>query len=78
MFLTSGDLYPFLEKIIMKFPHIINEKAEVELKNDEEALTVLDLVRYANVHTQKPLMEQELRFVAAYPRIARKVMTVML
>jgi hypothetical protein len=33
-------------------------------------------VRYANVHTQKPLTALELRFVAKYPEIARKIMTV--
>lgn len=54
----------------------VYEKMEIEFKNDEEARNVLDLVRYANVHTQKPLTERELRFVAAYPEIARKIMTV--
>ncbi len=54
----------------------VYEKMEIEFKNDEEARTVLDLVRYANVHTQKPLTERELRFVAKYPEIARKIMTV--
>lgn len=54
----------------------VYEKMEIEFKNDEEARTVLDLVRYANVHTQKPLTERELRFVASYPEFARKIMTV--
>lgn len=54
----------------------VYEKMEIEFKNDEDARTVLDLVRYANVHTQKPLTEQELKFVASYPEIARKIMTV--
>lgn len=54
----------------------VYEKMEIEFKNDEEARNVLDLVRYANVHTQKPLTERELKFVASYPEIARKIMTV--
>ncbi len=49
---------------------------EIEFKSDKEAADVLDLVRYANVHTQKPLTENELRFVAKYPEVARKIMTV--
>ncbi|MGE5557082.1 MAG: homocitrate synthase [Bacillota bacterium] len=54
----------------------VYEKLEIEFKDEEEAKTILDLVRYANVHTQKPLTEMELRFVAKYPEIARKIMTV--
>jgi isopropylmalate/homocitrate/citramalate synthase len=49
---------------------------EVEFKDDKEADKVLELVRYANVHTQKPLTKEELMFVAKYPDIARKIMTV--
>ncbi len=51
-------------------------KLEIEFKDDKEAAKILDLARYANVHTQKTLTENELRFVAKYPEIARKVMTV--
>lgn len=54
----------------------VYEKLEIEFKDEEEAKKILDLVRYANVHTQKPLTEKELRFVAMYPDIARKIMTV--
>ncbi|HEY8463865.1 MAG TPA: homocitrate synthase [Bacillota bacterium] len=54
----------------------VYEKMEIEFKDEAEARRILDLVRYANVHTQKPLTKQELRFVAAYPEIARKIMTV--
>ena len=49
---------------------------EVEFKNDDEATRILELVRYANVHTQKPLTREELLFVAKYPDQARKIMTV--
>ncbi len=51
-------------------------KLEVEFKDDAEAEKVLELVRYANVHTQKPLTRRELLFVAKYPEQARKIMTV--
>lgn len=51
-------------------------KLEIEFKNDEEATKILELVRYANVHTQKPLTEDELKFIADYPQIAKKIMTV--
>lgn len=54
----------------------VYEKMEIEFKDEAEAKKILDLVRYANVHTQKPLTALELRFVAAYPEIARKIMTV--
>ncbi|MBI5416782.1 homocitrate synthase [Candidatus Poribacteria bacterium] len=54
----------------------VYEKLEVKFKDDKEASKILELVRYANVHTQKPLVEDELRFVAAYPEIAKKIMTV--
>jgi len=51
-------------------------KLEVEFKNDKEAADVLELVRYANVHTQKPLTREELIFIAKYPDQARKILTV--
>lgn len=54
----------------------VAEKLEIEFKDEKEAQKVLDLVRYANVHTQKPLVEDEVKFIAKYPEIAREVMTV--
>jgi isopropylmalate/homocitrate/citramalate synthase len=54
----------------------VYDKLEIEFKNDHEAYQILELVRYANVHTQKPLTDSELRFIAKYPQIARKIMTV--
>ncbi len=51
-------------------------RLKIEFKDDEEATRVLELVRYANVHTQKPLTHQELLFVANYPDEAREIMTV--
>ncbi|MDD5382540.1 MAG: homocitrate synthase, partial [Candidatus Margulisbacteria bacterium] len=52
------------------------DKFEVEFKNDAEATRILELVRYANVHTQKPLTREELTFVAKYPDQVKKIMTV--
>lgn len=49
---------------------------EVEFKDDAEAARILELVRYANVHTQKPLTREELLFVGKYPDQAKKIMTV--
>lgn len=54
----------------------VYQKLEIEFKDDKEAEMILDLVRYANVHTQKPLTDDELRFIAAHPEIAREIMTV--
>ncbi len=50
-------------------------RLEIEFHSDEEAHRILELVRFANVHTQKPLTEDELRFVATYPDLARQLMT---
>ncbi len=51
-------------------------KLEVKFKDDKEARRILELVRYANVHTQKPLTDGELRFIAKHPEQARKILTV--
>jgi len=51
------------------------DKIEIKFKDDKEATKILELVRYANVHTQQPLTEDELRFIATYPEIARKIFT---
>jgi homocitrate synthase NifV len=53
----------------------VYDKMEIVFRDDAEAARVLELVRYANVHNQKPLVEDELRFVAEYPDIARKIFT---
>ena len=51
-------------------------RLKIEFKDEAEATRILDLVRYANVHTQKPLTQHELLFVASYPDEARRIMTV--
>ncbi len=53
----------------------VYEKLEVEFQSNEEARDILELVRYANVSTQKPLVEDELLFIARYPDLARKILT---
>jgi homocitrate synthase NifV len=53
----------------------VYDKLELKFKDEKEATKVLELVRYANVHTQQPLTEDELRFIAKYPEIARKIFT---
>jgi len=53
----------------------VYEKLEIEFRDKKEATEILELVRYANVHTQKPLVEDELRFIAKHPEIARKIFT---
>jgi homocitrate synthase NifV len=53
----------------------VYDNLEVEFKDDKEAAEVLDLVRYANVHNQRPLVADELLFVAKYPDIVRKIFT---
>lgn len=53
----------------------VYEKLEIKFKDEKEATKILDLVRYANVHTQQPLTEDELSFIGKYPEIARKIFT---
>lgn len=60
---------------IKGFQHVYG-KLDIEFKDEKEAREILDLVRFANVHTQKPLTQEELIFIARHPEIARKIMTV--
>ncbi len=53
----------------------VYERLAVAFKNDKEAAEVLELVRYANIHNQKPLVEEELRFIASNPEIVKKIFT---
>ncbi len=55
----------------------VYEKLELEFKNEKEATRILELARYANVHNQKPLVEEELRFIARYPDIACRLLTML-
>lgn len=53
----------------------VYEKLEVEFQDEAQATRILELVRYANVHNQKPLVDDELEFIAKYPDIAHKIFT---
>lgn len=56
------------------FRHIMGQMA-VTFEDTAKAEEILELVRYANVEAQKPLVEDELLFIAKYPQIARKLLT---
>ena len=60
---------------IKGFRNVYN-KLELRFQDEHEARNILELVRYANVHTQKPLTDSELRFIYYFPDIAAKLMTV--
>jgi homocitrate synthase NifV len=60
---------------IKGFRHVYS-KLGIEFHDDGEARKVLELVQYANLHTQKPLTDDELRLIAHHPEIVRKVLTV--
>jgi len=60
---------------ISGFSHVMGQ-LEVSFGDDREwANEILELVRYANVESQKPLVEAELLFIARYPEIAKKLLT---
>ena len=56
------------------FKHLMGQMA-VSFKDASEAEEILELVRYANVEAQKPLVEDELLFIRDYPKIAKKLLT---
>jgi isopropylmalate/homocitrate/citramalate synthase len=59
---------------ISGFRHLMG-KMDVSFDSKEEASEILELVRYANVEAQKPLVEDELLFIVKYPQIAKKLLT---
>ncbi|AII61599.1 homocitrate synthase/isopropylmalate synthase family protein [Dehalococcoides mccartyi] len=60
---------------ISGFRHVMGNMS-VELPEDkDEANKILELVRYANVEAHKPLVEDELIFIAKYPEISRRLLT---
>ncbi len=59
---------------ISGFSHLMG-KMDVSFSSREEANEILELVRYANVEAQKPLVEDELLFIAKYPKIVKKLLT---
>jgi homocitrate synthase NifV len=48
------------------FRHVYDDLG-IHFESDKEARKVLELVQYANLHTQKPLTDDELRFIAEHP-----------
>ena len=60
---------------IKGFRHVY-DRLGIHFRNDEEARQLLDLVQYANLHTQKPLTDDELKFVATHAEIARRILSI--
>jgi homocitrate synthase NifV len=57
------------------FKHVY-EGLGITFPDDESTHHVLELVRHANINTQLPLTDDELRFIARYPEQVRKILTV--
>lgn len=60
---------------IKGFRHVY-DKLGICFHNDSEARRILELVQYANLHTQKPLTDDELRLIANYPEIVQEILVV--
>ena len=54
----------------------VYERLGVSFPDNEAAGHILELVRYANAHTQKPLTDDELLLIAKYPEQVRKILTI--
>ncbi|MBN1367737.1 MAG: homocitrate synthase [Dehalococcoidales bacterium] len=59
---------------ISGFSHIMG-KMDITFKDKNEAEEILELVRYANVQSHRPLVDDELHFIAKYPEIVRQILT---
>jgi isopropylmalate/homocitrate/citramalate synthase len=59
---------------ISGFSHIMGQMA-VSFDDARQAEEILELARYANVEAQRPLVEDELLFIAKYPKIVKKLLT---
>ena len=53
----------------------VYEKIGVSFPDDKSAKRILELVQFASAHTQKPLTDDELLFIAKYPEQVRKILT---
>jgi len=67
--ITTGE-YSGISAFIHNYNHF-----DINFKDEEEARQILELVRYANVHKQRPLVKEEFIFIAEYPKIAQKILT---
>jgi homocitrate synthase NifV len=54
------------------FRHVY-ENLGIDFKSDKVARKILELVQYANLHNQKPLTDDELKFIAKHPRVIAKL-----
>jgi isopropylmalate/homocitrate/citramalate synthase len=59
---------------ISGFKHVMG-RMSITFSDAMSAREVLELARYANVEAQKPLVEDELLFIARYPDLAKKILT---
>lgn len=59
---------------IKGFRHVY-DKFGIHFHDDKEARRILELAQYANLHTQKPLIDDELRFIANNPDVVCKILT---
>ena len=50
----------------------VYENLELEFQDEDEARNILELARYANVHTQKPLTDSELKIHLFLPGCCSK------
>jgi homocitrate synthase NifV len=56
------------------FRHVY-EKLGIHFRDDRRARKIFELVQYANLHTQKPLTDDELKFIADYPEIVARILS---
>jgi homocitrate synthase NifV len=71
---TGREIYSGEYGGVSGFKHLMGQMA-VAFEDTAQAEEILELVRYANVEAQKPLVEDELLFIAKYPKIAKKLLT---
>ena len=55
------------------FRHVFDNLG-IHFSTDDDARDILELVQYANIHTQKPLTDDELRFIAGNPEEVRMIL----
>ena len=72
--LRAGEVLAVVGLAYTDHPVLEGKKGIQEaIKVAIEAVKILELVRYANIHNQKPLVDEELKFIAKYPDIAEKI-----
>jgi homocitrate synthase NifV len=57
------------------FRHVY-DKLGIHFHDDKDARRILEIVQYANLHAQRPLTDDELRFIATHPDLTCKILTV--